>query len=80
MINRENLAKSLVASKDIKKDTIISAEHINVLSPGQGLSAQNYEKLLGQKAQRDMLEDDYFYHAHLQLNQSISFHLHVFSF
>ena len=61
MINRENLAKSLVASQSLKKGTVIENKHINVLSPGQGLSAQYYEDLLGCKLQRDMNEEDYFY-------------------
>ena len=38
MINRENLAKSLVASQDLVKGTTIKSEHLKVLSPGQGLS------------------------------------------
>lgn len=66
MINRENLAKSLVASKDLLKGTIIEPGHLRVLSPGQGLSPQNYEKLIGRIVQRDMLEDDYFYPSDLQ--------------
>jgi sialic acid synthase SpsE/sugar phosphate isomerase/epimerase len=66
MINRENLAKSLVASKDLAKGTVIEPQHLSVLSPGQGLSAQNYEKLLGRTVQRDMLEEDYFYPSDLQ--------------
>ena len=66
MINRENLAKSLVASKDLAKGTVIERQHLSVLSPGQGLSAQNYEKLLGRTAQRDMLEEEYFYPSDLQ--------------
>ena len=65
MINRENLAKSLVASVDIIKGTVIEPRHVKVRSPGQGLSAQNFEKLLGRKAQRDMLEEDYFYSSDL---------------
>ena len=35
MINRENLAKSLVASRDLSKGTIIEPEDLKVLSPGQ---------------------------------------------
>ena len=66
MINRENLAKSLVASTDLVKGTIIEAQHLKVLSPGQGLSAQNYELLLGRTVQRDMREEDYFYPSDLQ--------------
>mgnify|MGYP001225124521 CR=1 FL=1 len=66
MINRENLAKSLVASTDLVKGMVIEPQHLKVLSPGQGLSAQNYEKLLGRTVQRDMLEEDYFYPSDLQ--------------
>lgn len=66
MINRENLAKSLVASTDLAKGTIIEPHHLKVRSPGQGLSAQNYEKILGRTVQRDMLEEDYFYPSDLQ--------------
>ena len=65
MINRENLAKSLVSAKNLKKGTIIKPEHLKVLSPGQGLSAQSYEKLLGRKVQRDMMEEEYFYPSDL---------------
>jgi len=66
MINRENLAKSLVASTGLAKGTIIAPQHLKVLSPGQGLSAQNYEQLLGRVVQRDMLEEEYFYPSDLQ--------------
>ena len=66
MINRENLAKSLVASRDLPKGTVIEPQHVSVLSPGQGLSAQNYEKLLGRTIQRAMLEEEYFYPSDLQ--------------
>jgi len=66
MINRENLAKSLVASIDLVKGTVIESQHLKVLSPGQGLSAQNYEKLLGRTVQRDMLEEEYFYPSDLK--------------
>jgi len=66
MINRENLSKSLVASKDLVQGTVIEPQHLKVLSPGQGLSAQNYEKLLGRTIQRDILEEDYFYPSDLQ--------------
>ena len=66
MINRENLAKSLVASVDLVKGTVIGPQHLKVLSPGQGLSAQNYEQLLGRTVQRDMSEEEYFYPSDLR--------------
>lgn len=65
MINRENLAKSLVASQNLVRGIVIKPEHLKVLSPGQGLSAQNYSKLLGRVVNRDMLEEDYFYPSDL---------------
>ena len=66
MINRENLSKSLVTSTYLTKGTIIEPWHLKVLSPGQGLSAQKYEQLLGRAVQRDMSEEEYFYPSDLQ--------------
>lgn len=65
MINRENLSKSIVASSNLAKGTTLKKKHLKILSPGQGLSAQYYEKLLGKKLQRDMAEEDYFYPSDL---------------
>ena len=69
MINRENLAKSLVATKNIKSGHVIQAEDITVKSPGQGISPQRYEELIGRKIQRDMVPEDYFYPSDLLENR-----------
>jgi sialic acid synthase SpsE/sugar phosphate isomerase/epimerase len=61
MINRENLSKSLVSSRPLKKGEILSADDIKVRSPGQGLSPQMFEKLIGIKLTRDIPEEDYFF-------------------
>lgn len=61
MINRENLGKSLVAATALPKGTKLAPEHIKVRSPGQGLSPQRYEELLGRTLQHDMGEEDFFY-------------------
>mgnify|MGYP001478367424 CR=1 FL=1 len=66
MINRENLAKSLVARSNLAKGTLIESHHLKVMSPGQGLSAQSYHQLVGRKLSRDMKEEDYFYPSDLQ--------------
>jgi len=68
LINRENLAKSLVASKDLKEGIIINSSDIKTLSPGQGLSPQKYDLLLGKKLKRDMKEEDFFFQS--DINQS----------
>ncbi len=61
MINRENLSKSLVASRALKKDHIIKEEDIKILSPGQGLSPQMLDQLIGKKLNRNMQVEDYFF-------------------
>jgi len=66
MINRENLAKSLVAAVDLEEGIFIQPHHLKVRSPGQGLSAQLYDQLLGRKLTRKMYEEDYFYPSDLQ--------------
>jgi sialic acid synthase SpsE/sugar phosphate isomerase/epimerase len=66
MINRENLAKSLVAATALSKGTILTAEHVKVRSPGQGLSPQHYEQLLGRTLQHDLEEEDFFYPSDLK--------------
>ena len=63
MINRENLSKSLVSSKSLKKGHILTKDDILVRSPGQGLSPQRYDELLGRKLNRDMNEEDYFFQS-----------------
>ena len=69
MINRENLGKSLVAAARLSKGTILAAEHIKVRSPGQGLSPQRYEALLGRTLRHDMSEEDFFYPSDLQASR-----------
>jgi N-acetylneuraminate synthase len=66
MINRENLGKSLVAACALPKGTVIAAHHVKVLSPGQGLSPQHYEKLLGRTLQHDLEEEGFFYPSDLR--------------
>jgi N-acetylneuraminate synthase len=65
MINRETLGKSLVAASALRKGTILKAENIKVRSPGQGLSPQHYERLLGRTLLHDMSNEDFFYPSDL---------------
>ena len=61
MINRENLSKSLVSSMPLKEGTVLEEKHIKVCSPGQGLSPQFYEELLGSKLKRNVDSEDCFF-------------------
>ena len=65
LINRENLAKSLVAARDLSAGTVISEGDIAVKSPGQGLSPLKMPALLGRKLTRTMTADDYFFQSDL---------------
>ena len=69
MINRENLGKSLVASRGLSKGSVIAAEDILVKSPGQGISPQYYEKLIGRVLQRNLEQEDYFYLSDIGANR-----------
>jgi len=66
LMNRENLGKSLVASTSLKRGTVIEAKHIKTMSPGQGLSPQRFEELLGCKLMRDMDDEDFFFESDLK--------------
>lgn len=57
ILNREVLAKSLVAVRDIKEGEKIDSEMVTVKGPGQGLSPQRYDDLIGLTAVRDIEED-----------------------
>lgn len=66
LINRENLAKSLVAARELPAGTVISEGDIAVKSPGQGLSPLKMPALLGRKLTRTMVADDYFFQSDLE--------------
>ena len=65
MINRENLGKSLVASRRLTKGSVIGPNDIKVKSPGQGLSPQYYESLVGKIIHRDIESEDFFFKSDL---------------
>ena len=54
LINRENLGKSIFAKIDIKEGMVFSKEMFEIKSPGQGLSPQYLNKIIGYKAVRDI--------------------------
>ena len=68
MMNREVLAKSLIANKSIKKGEVILKEYIEIRSPGNGLQPNNLDKLVGKIAKRDIDKDDFFYDSDIKKN------------
>lgn len=65
LINRENLAKSLVAARPIAAGSVVTEEDLAVRSPGQGLSPLRMRALIGQRITRAMATDDYFFPSDL---------------
>lgn len=59
-INRIGLSKSLVAATSIRRGEIITRDKVVAKSPAKGLYPRYAFKLIGTKARRDMVIDDYF--------------------
>lgn len=49
--------KSIVAKRYISKGEIFTEENLTTKRPGNGISPMEWEKLLGQQAQKDFMED-----------------------
>ena len=65
LINRENLAKSLVAARNLPAGTVVAEGDVAVKSPGQGLSPLKMPALIGRHLNRAMVKDDYFFQSDL---------------
>jgi N-acetylneuraminate synthase len=65
MINRENLAKSLVSTRPLSRGTVLRRSDIDVKSPGKGLSPRFLEELVGKTLTRDVKAEDFFYPSDL---------------
>ena len=61
MINRESLAKSLIAKVNIEEGQIITRDLIEIKSPGQGLQPNRLNDLVGKVAERKIFAGGYFY-------------------
>jgi N-acetylneuraminate synthase len=61
LLNRENLAKSLVAVKYITPGEVITREMVEIKSPGQGLQPNRLNDLIGKKADRKIARGGFFY-------------------
>ncbi|MEH7383343.1 N-acetylneuraminate synthase family protein [Bacillus sp. JJ1533] len=66
IINRENLAKSLVINCDLKEGEIILEHMIETKSPGKGLQPNKKNELIGKIAKKDFKAGDFFFESDLQ--------------
>ncbi|SEB68001.1 N-acetylneuraminate synthase [Nocardioides exalbidus] len=61
MMNRVNLAKSLVAARRIEVGEVLTDADIDIKSPGRGLQPNAYDKLVGRTTTRALDAGDFFY-------------------
>ena len=71
ILNRETLAKSLVAARQIQPAEIITDEMVTVKGPGLGLSPQRYPELLGRCAERAIEVDEPFVESDLGIHPGL---------
>jgi N-acetylneuraminate synthase len=69
LMNRENLAKSLVINCDIEPGQTITANMIAIKSPGRGLQPNRKAELIGKAAIRPMKAGDFFFASDLAVEQ-----------
>lgn len=55
---RENVRKSIVAGKNIRKGELIQKEMLMIKRPGIGISPADIEKIIGKKTKRDISIDE----------------------
>lgn len=63
LINRENLGKSIAAATNIKIGTKLLPKHLIIKSPGQGLSPQRMNELVGKIIKRNIKEEEFFFES-----------------
>ena len=64
LLNKENLGKSIVAKKDLYSGTVLTAEDVSILSPGQGLPPTELENLVGKILQKDVQRHEFIFYRH----------------
>lgn len=70
LLNRENLAKSVIAARDIARGSVLEPSMLRVASPGQGLPPYRLQELLGKPAARDIAQGDFLFDSDLNEQQA----------
>jgi sialic acid synthase SpsE/sugar phosphate isomerase/epimerase len=69
LMNREVLAKSLIINRNLETGQTITADMIEVKSPGKGLQPNRKKELIGSQVKRAMIDGDFFYPSDLSKTQ-----------
>lgn len=65
VMNRANLAKSLIATRELQPGDVVSESAVSVRSPGRGLQPNRRAQLIGRTVQRRIPAGDFFYPSDL---------------
>ncbi|ONN67019.1 N-acetylneuraminate synthase family protein [Herbaspirillum sp. VT-16-41] len=76
LLNRENLAKSVIAARDIAEGEVFSESALRVASPGQGLAPYKLVELLGKPANRAIAQGEFLFESDLREKLSIDRRYH----
>lgn len=68
MLNKENLGKSIVAKHFIPKGTVLTKDHFEIMSPGQGLGPSNLPSLVGCRTIYDIERHEFVVKTHVEDN------------
>ena len=72
MMNRENLAKSIVINRDLNAGEIITEEMLEIRSPGKGLQPNRKKNLIGVVAKRDFKAGELFYPSDIETERTVA--------
>ena len=74
LLNRENLSKSVIASRSIFAGEVFTNDSLRVASPGQGLAPYKLNELLGKYAIRNIEKDDFLYESDISCTSLEALH------
>lgn len=76
MINRESLAKSIVAINTIEKDSIITRDKLAIVSPGKGLQPMYLETIIGKVAKKNISKNSFIYSSDFEDTEILNKNFH----
>ena len=79
LLNRENLAKSVIAARSIPCGEVFTQDMLRVASPGQGLPPYRLADLIGKAACRDIEQGDFLFESDIagSEQQTLAFQLPI---
>jgi N-acetylneuraminate synthase len=73
MINRENLAKSIVAARDIEVGACLKMSDLEFKSPGQGIQPDRAKELVGKILVNPLSRGDNIFYSHFERKDGLGF-------